>query len=200
MTPEEKRVDMGKAIVDFEARRKDGKLRVYKLPAGDGGGSFEIAGINEKFHSETAHELKDLIESGQHELAEHRANTYIEEYTRTVLSFFPSDVNPDNFPHIEFLLRDSCWNRGSKGAATILQLALGMKSVDGVVGPRTKIEFGYQLEDPAEVGRRITQARETYERNTYPWKKNARDESSKFWKGLANRWAKAHQTAMNRFA
>jgi hypothetical protein len=40
---------MAKQIVDFEARRgKRGHLQVYKLPAWDGGGRYEVAGINEK--------------------------------------------------------------------------------------------------------------------------------------------------------
>jgi hypothetical protein len=201
MTPEEKRVDMGKAIVEFEGRYKNGKLQVYKLPPGDGGGSYEIAGINERFHPEKAKQLKALIETGQPERAEFVASNYIETYTRGVSSFFPDNVNPDDYPHIEFLLRDTCFNRGLKGAATVLQLALGMATVDGVVGIRTRTEFGAQLaDDPLALAKRISQARETYERTTYPWKGSKRDESSKFWKGLANRWDKAHQTAMNRFA
>jgi hypothetical protein len=42
----------------------------------------------------------------------------------------------------------------------------------------------------------IQDAREEYERNTYPWKAKARDESSKLWSGLSNRWAKAHDSAL----
>ena len=48
---------MAKAIVDFEARRDArGRLAVYRLPAGDGGGSYEVAGINDRYHpTEAAH-------------------------------------------------------------------------------------------------------------------------------------------------
>lgn len=200
MTPQEKRIDMGKAIVEFEGRYAQGKLQVYKLPAGDGGGAYEIAGINERFHPQKAKELKALIESGQHSKAEAEASAYIEKYTRSVLDFFPSSINADDYPEIEFILRDTAFNRGPKGAATVLQHALGMSVIDGVVGPKTKAEFEKHLkEDAVALARRITKARETYERNTYPWKGGKRDESSKFWKGLANRWEKAHRTAVTRF-
>jgi lysozyme family protein len=113
------------------------------------------------------------------------------------VSFFPSPQSAEANPAIEFVLRDTAFNRGIKGAATVLQLALGMSEIDGLCGPMTHREFAKQLEDPgpAEVLKNLTAARETYERNTYSWKPNARDESSKFWKGLSNRWVKAHATA-----
>jgi hypothetical protein len=197
MTPAEKRHAMGKAIVQFEGRYKDGKLQHYKLPAGDGGGQGEVAGINEKYHPKEYAKLRGLIEGGAHQEAEHEAARYIEEYTRGVLKFFPSPQSAEENPAIEFVLRDTCFNRGAKGAATVLQIALGMSDIDGLVGPMTHREFSKQLDDPgsAEVLKNLTKARETYERNVYTWKPNARDESSKFWKGLENRWAKAHEVA-----
>jgi hypothetical protein len=197
MTPAEKRHAMGKAIVQFEGRYKDGKLQMYKLPSGDGGGTWECAGINSKYHPQECAKLRGLIEGGAYEEAEHEAARYIEEYTRPVLKFFPSQESAEANPAIEFVLRDVCFNRGAKGAATVLQITLGMPDIDGVVGPMTHREFARQLVEPgpAEVLANLTKARETYERNTYSWKPNARDESSKFWKGLENRWAKAHSTA-----
>jgi lysozyme family protein len=196
------RQDMGKAIIEFEGRYKDGKLQVYILPVGDGGGAYEIAGINDRYHSITAARLKRLIEAGKHDRAEEEAAAYIEEYTRGVLKFFPDSQTADANPAIEFVLRDAAFNRGAKGAATILQIALGMAAIDGVVGPVTHREFAKQLKDlgPEYVLDRLTQARQTYERTSYPWKKSTRDESSKFWKGLSSRWAKAHQVATTRFA
>jgi hypothetical protein len=202
MTPIEQRQAMGLAIVrEFEGRYKEGKLQVYKLPSGDGGGSFEIAGINERYHATKANILKNLIEAGAHDKAEDEAAAYIVEYTRPILKFFPDETAAEANPAIEFILRDCAFNRGPKGAATILQLGLGMSDVDGIVGPQTKQEFAKQLEDhgPDNVLGRLTQARETYERTSYPWKQSARDEGSKFWKGLSNRWAKAHRIATERF-
>ena len=89
MNVDEQRHAMGLAIVrEFEGRYKDGKLQVYKLPVGDGGGAFEIAGINDRYHPSKAGQLKALIENGQHEKAEAEAADYILEYTRCVLKFF----------------------------------------------------------------------------------------------------------------
>jgi hypothetical protein len=197
MTPAEKRHAMGKAIVEFEGRYENGKLQHYKLPAGDGGGRGEVAGINEKYHPKEYAKLRGLIEGGAHQEAEHEAARYIEEYTRDVCSFFPSPEAANSNPAIEFILRDTAFNRGLKGAATVLQIALGMSDIDGVVGPMTHREFARQLGEPgsAEVLEKLTKARETYERNVYAWKPHARDESSKFWKGLSSRWAKAHSIA-----
>jgi hypothetical protein len=188
---------MGAQIVRLEGRYKDGKLQHYKLPAGDGGGAGEVAGVNEKYHPEQYAKLRALIEGDAHQEAEHEAARYIEEYTRSVCLFFPSPESAEENPAIEFVLRDTAFNRGLKGAATVLQIALGMSDIDGVIGPMTHREFAKQLDDPgpAAVLSAITAARETYERNTYAWKPNARDETSKFWKGLSNRWAKAHSIA-----
>jgi hypothetical protein len=188
-----KREQMGHEIIAFEGRfDKDGKLLVYKLPAGDGGGNYEIAGINERYHPSKAKQLKDLIEMGQHGRAKAEAADYIIAYTDPVLKFFPSPEYAESSPHIEFLLRDTAFNRGAKGAATVLQLALGVPT-DGIVGEKTKAMFKMRLdEDKAALARSITKARETYERTSYPWKTGKRDESSKFWKGLASRWDKAH--------
>jgi hypothetical protein len=202
MTPAEKRHEMGKAIVEFEGRYEHGKLQHYKLPPGDGGGSGEVAGINEKYHPKEYAKLRGLIEGDAHQEAEHEAARYIEEYTRGVLKFFPNPQSAEANPAIEFVLRDCAFNRGAKGAATILQISLGMQDVDGIVGTVTHREFAKQLDDPGPpaVLDAITAARETYERSRYTWKDYARDENSKFWKGLENRWAKCHEVATTKFA
>ena len=188
---------MGGEIVQFEGRfDSKGDLLVYKLPTGDGGGAYEVAGINERYHPGKARELKTLIESGQNKKALKEAVEYIEFITRPVRAFFPNEQTADQNPGLEFILRDVAFNRGLKGAATILQIALGV-TVDGFVGPKTKEEFGRQIASYGQsyVMHEVTRARETYERTTYPWKGNKRDESSKFWRGLANRWSKAQQSA-----
>jgi lysozyme family protein len=199
---EERRHAMGKAIVEFEGRYSAGKLQCYRLPVGDGGGAYEIAGINDRYHPTKAGQLKSLIDSGQHEKAEAEAAAYITEYTKGVLKFFPSQEAAEDNPAIEFVLRDTAFNRGAKGAAAVLQIALGMQHIDGIVGSATHREFAKQLADPgpAALLLTLTQARETYERTSYNWKAGKRDEASKFWKGLSSRWAKAHTVASTRFA
>ena len=51
-TPEPR---MRRRSVDFQARRhKKGHLQVYKLPAWDGGGLYEVAGTNENIRRKSA--------------------------------------------------------------------------------------------------------------------------------------------------
>jgi len=194
---QEQRLEMGMIIVrEFEGRYKNGKLQVYYLPAEDTGGDYEIAGINDKYHPHEAKELRGLIEEdGRHEAAETQAAAYIVSYTNPVVNFFPSESLANANPNIEFLLRDCAFNRGNRGAATILQIAIGMSDIDGVIGPQSKKAFAKWLEKPADLALMIKDAREEYERNTYPWKSNKRDESSSLWKGLASRWEKAHNAS-----
>jgi lysozyme family protein len=187
----------GLQIVKFEGRYQGGKLQHYKLPPGDGGGTGEVAGINEKYHGPKYRQLKALIEAGKHTEAEQEAALYIAEYTKAVLGFFPADVDPNQYGAIQFILRDTCFNRGPGGAAAVLQIALnaGLK-VDAAVGPNTRKLFAEALKNDKEgLPAKLTKARETYERNSYPWKSGKRDESSKFWKGLANRWRDAHNAS-----
>ena len=195
-----KRDTMGEAILKFEGRfDRAGNLMVYRLPSGDGGGKFEVAGINERYHRAKANELKRLIERKQHGAAKKAAAEYIIAYTDGVLEWFEGQA--DEHPHIEFLLRDSAFNRGLRGAAATLQIALPVSAIDGVIGPISRRTFHESLAlDSLGLAERITKARETYERNRYPWKKTSRDEKSPFWRGLANRWANAHQVSQELIA
>lgn len=189
-----KRERMGAHIVKVEGRfDRQGRLTVYQLPAGDGGGSFEVAGINEKYHRAKASELRGMIQRGQYAKAEKEAARYIMNYTDAVMDWFPEN---HKYPHIEMLLRDIFFNRGGRGAAAVLQLALGV-TVDGRIGLVSRGAFYEALADDADaLAKRITAARAQYEKKTYPWKKHSRNERSPFWRGLANRWAKTHKAAM----
>lgn len=175
-TPEE-RLRIGKQIVDWEARRdSEGRIKVYQLPEGDGGGKYEVAGINDKYHPQEAKMLKDLVESGKHSEAEKLAATYIATYTDNAASW-------TSVTAIEAFLRDCAFNRGSRGAALIYQIALGVK-VDGIVGEKTLTAARQAEAQPEQLLQDLREAREKYERRS-------RDESSKFWRGLVNRWNKA---------
>ena len=58
-------------IVNREARRDQrGKLAIYRLPKADGGGTFEVAGINDRYHPAKAAQLRDLINKGLPDQAE----------------------------------------------------------------------------------------------------------------------------------
>lgn len=165
---------MAKAIVDFEARRdSQGRLEVYQLPAGDGGGTYEVAGINDRYHPTEAAHLAGLIGQGRYDEAETYVADFIVAYT-DVVSSWSDDAG------VEFNQRDCAFNRGPTGAARIFQRALGVEE-DGEVGPITLAASA--ASDAAILITRLRAARESYERNPV-----GRDETSQFWRGLVSRW------------
>ncbi len=169
------RLRMGKTIIDFEARRdKAGHLAVYSLPANDGGGSYEVAGINEKYHPKEAAELRDLIRAGKFDDAERRAEEIILDYTKPAMGW-TTEAGP------EFYLRDCVFNRGPGGAARILQRAVGVHD-DGQVGPATRAALAGIA--AGDLLTKLRAAREDYERNVVGYRAN-------FWAGLVNRWNNA---------
>ncbi len=182
-TPQE-RLRMAGFILDFEARRdKQRRLKVYKLPRGDGGGAFEVAGINERYHPAEARLLADLIDAGRYDEAEKRAHEFIAAYTDVVADWTP-------VPALECYLRDCAFNRGPKGAARILQRALSVAD-DGIVGPITRSAIAVKEQDAPALLNALRIAREQYERDVAH-----RHEASRFWKGLVNRWNKARDAAL----
>lgn len=116
--------------VDFESRKdKQGNLQVYKLPAGDMGGNFEVAGINDRYHPEAFKRISSLP-------AQERAGAaaqYIKEYTSPLVSKLPNAIQP--------FAQDLAFNRGMGGATKYIQQglnSLGVNvSVDGKLGPQT---------------------------------------------------------------
>jgi lysozyme family protein len=71
----------------------------------------------------------------------------------------------------------------------ILQDALGLPA-DGLAGPKTKAALHDAEQDPAALLERIREARERYERRT-------RNETSRFWAGLSNRWDRQHADSLS---
>lgn len=171
---------MGKVILNFEARRDaQGRLSVYKLPANDGGGTYEVAGINDRYHPEQASKLRALIQAGRYDEAEAAAVEYMCAYTDVVTAWAPKNAG------VEFYCRDDAFNRGPTGAIKIAQIALGVDH-DGDVGPITrealaKVEPGPFLE-------KLRAAREKYEDIVAPGRPNLRQ-------GLINRWNNALKEA-----
>lgn len=184
VAPQNRRTAMATIIVNYEARRDAaGRIKVYRLPDGDGGGRYEVAGINERYHKEECDELVRLIESGRHAEAEEKAREFIARYTDTAAGW--CNIGP-----IEFYLRDCIFNRGPGGAARILQRALGV-AVDGGVGPKTREALAEAQKRPEVLLDDLRTAREWYER-VYA----RRSETSPFWQGLVNRWNKAGTDAL----
>lgn len=173
-------------ILDCEARRDSaGRLKVYPLPEGDGGGTFEVGGINDRYDHDIAHQLRRLILERQFVMAEQVALKYYLENTNGVTAWGLTH------PALEAFLRDAIFNRGLAGAAKILQIALGV-TADGKVGPKTKAAA--EKAATASISNLITALRsacETYERKIAP----PIGKRAKFWNGLVNRWNKRESFA-----
>jgi lysozyme family protein len=184
---ETQRAAMIDFIVSVEARRdpKTKRLRVYKLPPADGGGTFEVAGINDRFHPHMAHHLRSLIATGDHAQAEIEIRAYLADYTAIAITWSAG------LPAVEAILRDCTFNRGPRGALRILQLAVNVAD-DGRFGPITRAALKDAARDPRGLLKRLRSARERYERRIAP-PVGAR---AKFWNGLRNRWGKAHAFAI----
>lgn len=182
MTP----IEQARRIVDYEARRDAlGHLKVYQLPAGDGGGEREVAGINDRYHPEVLDRIERLLSEGKYDEAEDTAAEHIMRYTDPVAML--SDV-----PAVQFALRDMAFNRGPTGAVKILQDSLCLPA-DGIAGPKTKEALQVAEKKPEQLLHDLRVARERYERRT-------RDESSPFWRGLANRWDRQHADSRSMLA
>jgi lysozyme family protein len=171
----DRRTRMGRVILSFEARRDaKGRLAVYKLPANDGGGSYEVAGINDRYHPAQASQLRAMIDAGRYAEAEASATEYMVKYTDVAASWTTN-------AGVEFYLRDCVFNRGPGGAAKILQIALGV-GVDGSVGTDTREALSKA--EPGALLDKLRAAREHYEDQVAPGRPNLRQ-------GLINRWNKA---------
>jgi len=173
-------------IVNREARRDQrGKLAIYRLPKADGGGTFEVAGINDRYHPGKAAQLRDLINKGLPDQAEAIAREYILTYTDAVTKWSDLDC-------FEAFLRDTAFNRGLGGAAKVLQIALGNVKVDGGIGPKTLASLATQSRDHRAFLAKLRAAREQYEIQIAPPIGARRA----FWKGLTARWNAAHAFAL----
>jgi hypothetical protein len=116
--------------VEWEGRKdKQGNLSVYKLPTGDMGGNFEVAGINDRYHPEA---FKAISSLPPQERAKAAAE-YIQGYTAPLVEKLPQALQP--------FTQDLAFNRGLGGATKYIQQGLntlGQKvAVDGGFGPKT---------------------------------------------------------------
>ena len=123
-------INAGMKTVDFEGRKdKDGNLVVYKLPSGDMGGNYEVAGINDRYHPEAFKRISVLPPQDR----ARAAAEYIQGYTAPLVEKLPQAIQP--------FTQDMAFNRGLGGATKYLQQglnALGQKvTVDGGIGPQT---------------------------------------------------------------
>ena len=173
----EQRLRMAACILDFEARRDAaGHLKVYALPANDGGGAYEVAGINQRYDREACDALIKMIGEGQFNEAEIFATEYIAKNTDPAAGM-------TSVPMIESYLRDCVFNRGVRGATRILRRALKVAD-DGIIGPETRAAMQSAERDPEALLQDLRAAREDYEKYVVGYRAN-------FWGGLVSRWNKS---------
>lgn len=163
-------------ILTYEGRFKDGKLQVFIAPDGNP----EIGGITKIDHPAVYARLQTLLD--QQERLKRAVLDYYDEYTDPA-------QNWTDRAGIEFFLRDCVLNRGPKGAAQILQMAVKTK-IDWQVGPTTRGALAALQFDEALV--KLRAAREDYEDIKYG--KTFRVARGQ-WDGLVNRWNKAQVRA-----
>lgn len=119
--------DMMDIIMQQEVRRdKQGRIAVYYPPAGDGGGAFEVAGINVASHPQEAHKLKRLIEQGNYQEAEEEARRYYRAYTNHIAELLHTDEGRQYDRGVELMVRDIALNSGPNRARAILKRALSL--------------------------------------------------------------------------
>lgn len=171
-------------IYNSEARKDaNGKILVYNLPAGDGGGAYEIAGINNRYHPQEAAALKTLIEQGRHQEAETRAKNYIANYTNNATKLSTN-------PGVEYALRDAAFNRGQGGANWMAKYAAGLTPSLKMSDAARQQILKTQQADPAGYLKRLREATERYERDVVGVR-------PQFIKGLTNRWNDRYQNSLN---
>lgn len=167
-------LDAARRTVEWEGRKdKQGNLAVYSLPSGDMGGSYEVAGINDKYHPEAAKALRNMAPEQRKDYA---AN-YIVQYTAPLVSKMPEKLQP--------FVQDLAFNRGMGGATIYLQQALNKLgqnvAVDGGMGPKTLQAINSV--NPSELMREASKAQLLDERRRAEQNPDRR----KFLNGLENR-------------
>jgi hypothetical protein len=116
--------------INWEARRdKQGNIAVYNIPAGDYGGTREVAGITDKYHPEAFKRISELPP----ERREAAAAEYVLNYTSPVASLVPEPLKAQAV--------DLAFNRGPTGYTRLVQEGLNRigipVKVDGAFGQKT---------------------------------------------------------------
>ena len=163
-----------RSTIQWEGRKdRQGNLMVYQLPSGDAGGTFEVAGINNRFHPQAAKEIAALPPE-QRAMA---AAKYIRAYTAPLVNQLPQEM--------QGFAQDLAFHRGLGGATRYIQQGLADMGFnikpDGAIGPKTLAALGQA--NLREVKKRAIVAYLEGERA----KAEANPERIKFLPGLENR-------------
>jgi hypothetical protein len=163
-----------RSTLQWEGRKdRQGNLMVYDLPSGDGGGSYEVAGINNRYHPQAAKEIAALPPE-QRAMA---AAKYIRAYTAPLVNQLPEEMRP--------FAQDLAFHRGLGGATRFIQRGLADMGFnirpDGIIGPKTLAALGQA--NLREVKKRAVVSYLEGERA----KAEANPQRRKFLPGLENR-------------
>ena len=116
--------------INWEARRdRQGNIAVYDIPAGDFGGSREVAGITDKYHPEAFKRIAAMAPQDR----EPAAAAYVVEYAAPIANAVPEPLKPYTV--------DLVFNRGPGGFTSLVQRGLNQLGqpvkVDGGFGAKT---------------------------------------------------------------
>jgi len=160
--------------LNWEARRdKNGNIAVYSLPSGDMGGSYEVAGINDRYHPEAAKRLASIPA----EQRDQAAAEYIRSFTAPAV-----DLMPDK---LKAFAQDMAFNRGIGGMTKYMQQGLNYLGanvkIDGALGRNTLTAINSV--DPIKLMQAASMAQKSDENA----KAEANPDRVKFLPGLNNR-------------
>jgi hypothetical protein len=172
--------DAADIVFQNEARRdKRGRLSVYSPPEGDGGGSFEVAGITARYQPREAARLRQLVSEGRHDEAEEAAKDF---YRRRAEPFVKHSQNPG----VQLQLTDTVHHRGEGGLRSILRIATGTSDLSSA-------EMIAMIDRDPDGLRKFHEARRNYERRVVD---RGRESRAKFRQGLENRFQKVYDLSL----
>lgn len=178
---------MAAKILNMEDYKITGpeSLRVTRLPSGDGGGTWEIAGICDGIEPEVFNRIKSLLDKGLREEAWEDCLSYVLENTATIASYFPNY----GFGY-EFMVRDLAFNMGNAGAIKVIQGMTNREgtdeiAVDGKWGIKTQTALLWLTSSLPEVY--VVNALDKAARARYQSIVDANPVKEKFLKGWLNR-------------
>lgn len=131
-------------IIALEARTdKNGNIKEYTLPAADGGGTHEIAGINNKYHPEAYARIKALLDAGKQEEARQAISDHIIHYTQPAADFLTTQGTKSQAA--EYMLRDIYFNMGPPGFQRVLTRAFGNTPISTYLTTHTERDLIQQI-------------------------------------------------------
>lgn len=184
------RKGMAKKILNMEDYKITGpeSLRVTRLPSGDGGGTWEIAGICDGIEPKEFNLIKSMLDRGDREAAWNECLRYVLVNTEPLIANGVAGCYA-----IEFMLRDMTFNMGVAGTTKVVQRMLGL-SIDGKWGKNTQAAWTRAILSWEEM--EVLDALDHACRARYRSIADANPAKAKFLKGWLNRCDARHAYAL----